>query len=429
MRSVIILLLLMVSSLYSSEFKLKKWKNSETFSGYLTRHHIDSTKFYNQIDPDDIKFLSAIDSGIIFFENIDNNGLKEALIPLGEEMQISVFRKKDGEYGFDIIPIKYKIIKDRVSITIKNSCFSDIKKLTNNPNLATYLKKIFKDYVDFKKLQNGDIISIDYEQKSIDSIPWGEPKINAAYIKRGDKEYFAVMHKGEYKIWANQKIEKIITTKRAYSYIRFSNPLKFMKVTSKFTYKRWHPILRRYRPHLGVDLGAKRGTPIHAVAEGKVIYAGWMRGYGKVTKIAHTGGYVSLYAHQSRILVKTGERVKAYQVIGKIGSTGRSTGPHLHLGIYKRGKPINPFRVLHKLVKVGSRGEIKKKVVVNVKNLSKELPYKEKIVYNTLIKLSRITTNPFIWKNLDKDTTVEITIKREIKHANRIKLSSTKGDA
>jgi len=428
LRAVVVLLFLM-ASLFSSEFKLKKWESGESFGAYLTRHHIDSTKFYNQINPDDIKFLSAIDSGITFFENIDSKGLKEALIPLGEEMQISVFRKDNGEYGFDIIPIKYKVIKDKVSIKIDNSCFNDIKKATNNPNLATYLKKIFKDYVDFTKLQKGDIVSIDYEQKSIDSIPWGEPKIKAAYIKRGEKEYFAILQKGEYKIWANKRIEKSITTKRAYSYIRFSNPLTLMRVTSKFTYKRWHPILRRYRPHLGLDLGAKRGTPIHAIAAGKVIYAGWMRGYGKVTKIAHGGGYVSLYAHQSRILVKVGQRVKAYQVIGRIGSTGRSTGPHLHLGVYKRGKPINPFRVLHKLVKVGNGVSIKKKIVINIKNLSKNLPYKEKIVYNTLTKLSRVKNSPFVWKNLDKNTTVEITIKREIKHANRIKLSSEKGDA
>ena len=428
MRHIVILLFLIIS-LYGTDYKPKKWEKGQTFGDYLTKNHIDATKFYSQINPDDIKFLSAISSGITFFEKKDKKGLKEALIPLGEEMQISVYRKKDGEYGFDIIPIKYKTIKDKVSIEIKNNCFSDIKKATNNPNLATYLKKIFKDYIDFTKLKKGDIVALDYEQKSIDSIPWGEPKIKSAYIKTGNKEYFAILKNSEYKIWANKKIEKKVIQKSAAKYIRFANPLTLMRVTSKFTYKRWHPILRRYRPHLGLDLGAKIGTPIHAIAGGKVIYAGWMRGYGKVVKIAHGNGLVSLYAHQSKILVKNGQSVKNYQVIGKVGSTGRSTGPHLHLGVYKNGHPINPFRVLHKLVKVDSAGGVEKKVVINIKNLSKELPYKEKIVYNTLTKLSREKNNPFIWKNLDKNTTVEIRIKREKKHANRIKLPSTKGDA
>jgi len=111
-------LLILTLSIIAGEFKLQKWQNGESFGGYLTRHGIDSTKFYNQIDPDDIKYLSDIQAGATFFENSDKDGLKEALIPLGEEMQIDVY-KKGKEYGFDIIPIKYKTIKDKVSVTIK----------------------------------------------------------------------------------------------------------------------------------------------------------------------------------------------------------------------------------------------------------------------------------------------------------------------
>jgi len=301
--------------------------------------------------------------------------------------------------------------------------------------LATYLKKIFKNYVDFTKLQKGDIVTLSYTQKSIDKLPWGEPKITSALVKHKDIEYFAVLKKDDsYKIWqeGNTTVTKVVkkvkkvATKAVYK--AFSTPLRKMRITSTFTYKRWHPILRRYRPHLGVDLGAKRGTPIHAIASGKVIYAGWMRGYGKVTKINHGGGIVSLYAHQSKILVRVGQSVKAHQVIGKIGSTGRSTGPHLHLGVYKRGRPVNPLSYLHKIIKIKSGTTTTSqsiKVVKNIKNFSKELPYKEKKLYNSLTKLHK---KPFKWKDLNK--TVKITIKHKVsKNASRIKLSSSKGAA
>ena len=427
---IFLMFFLLISALFSGSFKLKRWQEGETFGTYLTKHHIDSTKFYNQIDPDDIKFLSAIQAGVTFFESSEGGKLKEALIPLGEEMQIYVFKKKNG-YGFDIVPIKYKVIKDTVTIKIKNSCFTDIKKATNNPDLATYLNKIFKGYVDFTKLKKGDTVSVKYEQKSIKGIPWGEPKIIGAYIKSQESEYFAYQNKNGYQVWSNsnllQKVTKVAKKVPAL-YKSFNNPLNKMRITSAFTYKRWHPILHRYRPHLGIDIGAKRGTPIYAVADGKVVYAGWMRGYGKVTKIDHGGGYISLYAHQSRILVKKGQFVKARQVIGRVGSTGRSTGPHLHLGVYKRGKPINPFRVLGKLVLIKGGGTIYKKVAVTSKNLAKDLPDKEKKLYNALAKISQ--TKPFIWKKFNKNIQIHFeNIRKESSNADRFKLSSKKGAA
>ena len=422
------ILTFLIASLISQEFKLKKWQSGETFGGYLTRHNIDATKFYGQIDPDDIKFLSSIESNAAFFESEKNGELEQTLIPLGEQMQIFIF-KKGNEYGFDIVPIKYKTLKDKVNITIENSCFLDIKKATNNPDLATYLKKIFKGYVEFTKLRKGDTVSIYYQQKSIDGIPWGEPIIKAAYIKHNAQEYFATLKGENYHLWtstqSSTKVTTVIKKITANSvYKAFSYPLRKIRITSPFTYKRWHPILHKYRPHLGIDFGAKMGTPIYTIASGKVIFAGWMRGYGRVTKIAHGGGLVSLYAHQSKQLVHVGQIVKARQVIGRIGSTGRSTGPHLHLGVYKHGKPINPKNVLHKIVKIKSGSSKSVKITKNVKSSIKNLPYKEKKLYNTLSKLQHAT--PYIWKGLDN--TINIKIK-EKKDASRIKLSSSKGAA
>jgi len=425
---ILFILILMFSAIWATQYKLSYWKDGETFSSYLTRNKIDSTKFYSQIDPDDIKFLSSIASKSPFFENVKNGTLQEALIPIGEEMQMYISRKSNSEYSFDIIPLKYDIVRDTVTIKIENSCFVDVKKATNNAHIATYLKRVFKDRVDFTKLKKGDTISIKYRQKSIKGLPWEEPTIEAAYIQRGSNEYFALKNKDEYQIWSNKgyEVKQNVTQIKNAEYKIFNKPLSHIRITSKFTYKRWHPILHRYRPHLGVDFGAKRGTPIFSLASGKVIYAGWMRGYGKVTKIAHGAGIVSLYAHQSKLLVKVGQKVKAHQIIGKIGSTGRSTGPHLHLGVYKRGKPVNPMNYIGRRVKIKNGITIKKSVKI-VHNLVKELPIRAKLVYNSL---KNSHNNSFRWKDLNSVVNIAIKEKARIKrHAARVQLPNTKGDA
>jgi hypothetical protein len=154
----------------------------------------------------------------------------------------------------------------------------------------------------------------------------------------------------------DKQVAYTVTGKKKVTYTRrvsgkgstFAMPLRHPRVTSSFSYRRWHPILHRYRPHHGTDFGARRGTPLLAVNDGKVSFAGWMGGYGKVVKIKHAGGYESLYAHQSRIRVKRGQKVKKGQIIGYVGSTGRSTGPHLHFGLKKNGRWVDPMKYLRK---------------------------------------------------------------------------------
>ena len=119
----------------------------------------------------------------------------------------------------------------------------------------------------------------------------------------------------------------------------------YTSITSEYGY-RIHPILKTKRMHTGIDIGAPAGTSIKAVADGTVIFAGWLGAYGNATVIDHGGGISSMYAHQSSILVKENQDVKKGDVIGKVGSTGWSTGPHLHFEVRKDGDPINPWNYL-----------------------------------------------------------------------------------
>lgn len=123
------------------------------------------------------------------------------------------------------------------------------------------------------------------------------------------------------------------------------SPLEFTRITSGFTYARPHPILGGRRPHLAIDYAAPTGTPIRAVADGVVVKAGWDGGYGRVVRIRHGRGYETLYAHLSRLGrgIRSGVRVGQRQVIGYVGTTGVSTGPHLHYEVIRGGRRVNPL--------------------------------------------------------------------------------------
>jgi len=122
-------------------------------------------------------------------------------------------------------------------------------------------------------------------------------------------------------------------------------PLPFRGINSHFNLRRFHPVLKRNVPHLGTDYAASHGTPVYATAIGTVTHAGNRGGYGLLVEIEHANGYRTRYAHLSKVLVKRGQRVAQQQTVGRVGSTGRSTGPHLHYEILKNGRQINPTSV------------------------------------------------------------------------------------
>lgn len=120
-------------------------------------------------------------------------------------------------------------------------------------------------------------------------------------------------------------------------------PVRSGYITSKFGYRR-HPIYKRTKFHAGVDFASKRGTPVVATADGVVVFSGWQSGYGRLVEIRHMDGLKTRYAHNQKNLVKEGDMVKKGQAIAKLGSTGRSTGPHVHFEVRKNGKAVNPLK-------------------------------------------------------------------------------------
>lgn len=185
------------------------------------------------------------------------------------------------------------------------------------------------------------------EERRIDGVLMGYGRIHAArYHPRGAAvplEAFAYH-------WDEAGSESGgFYTRDGHSIQRFflKSPLNYRRISSHFTHKRFHPILKKYRPHLGVDYAAPMGTPVVALGNGKVESVGTRGGYGKTVRIQHNKTYLTQYAHLSKYAagVRTGTRVKQGQVIGYVGSTGLSTGPHLDFRMQENGKWVNPLTV------------------------------------------------------------------------------------
>ncbi len=120
------------------------------------------------------------------------------------------------------------------------------------------------------------------------------------------------------------------------------NPMRYVRISSGFSRKRFHPVLKKKRPHLGTDYAASTGTRVWATAKGRIAFAGRKGGYGKLVEIEHANGYRTRYAHLSRIHVRSGQTVQKAEVVGRVGATGLATGPHLHYELLKDGRHINP---------------------------------------------------------------------------------------
>ncbi len=369
MKHIFLLLLIIGTLLQGAVIIQKAWPKGETFYSYIASHNIPPS-FMASISPEDEKFLSEIRSQYTYYELLDGNGtLLQALIPLSSEMQIHLFKTSAG-YSFDIIPLMHKKKEYSATVTIENNLYADTLDTVKLPFVADKISQMLKGAVDTRRFKKGDRVTFVYAQKTRLGIPFEMPTIEVALVESGKKKQFVYADEDGYGYVGSDDAKagdvtgkkKIVYTRRVKVKgigSRFRMPLRHVRITSGFSYRRWHPILRRYRPHHGTDFGARRGTPLLAINDGRISFAGWMRGYGKVVKIRHAGGYESLYAHQSRIRVKRGQYVKKGQVIGYVGNTGRSTGPHLHLGLTKNGRWVNPMRVLRRK-SVGSRMVLKK---------------------------------------------------------------------
>jgi len=323
----------------ASQVEFTKWKSGESFLNFLEKNSLPQKIYYN-LDKDDQTITEEIYAGVnIQISRDSNETIEQVLIPINEELQLHIYKEKE-KYKFEQIPLVYTQEQKAFTVEIQNSPYYDIVQATGSKKLAHQFVNAFKNSLNFRRdLRKGDKLVMVYTQKYRFGRSFSMPKLKVAMIEmRKKKHYIYLNDDGRYYDEKGIEAEGFM----------LNRPVRNARVSSGFTLKRYHPILKKYRAHLGVDYAARPGTPIMAAGSGRVIFAGYTRGYGKLTKIQHSDGYMTLYAHQRafRKGIRRGKYVKKGQVIGYVGTTGLSTGPHLHFGLYKNGHARNPARVI-----------------------------------------------------------------------------------
>ena len=225
---------------------------------------------------------------------------------------------------------------------VESSLWNAMVSSDASPQLAVLLSHIFGWTIDFFGIQKGDEFRLVYEQEYVEGRPINNFHISAASFRASDSLYYAIpfVQDGE-ELFYNEKGNSL---EGAF----LKAPLDYYRISSRFTNSRYHPVLKRYRAHHGVDYAAPTGTPVYAIGSGKVIDKGFQaNGGGNYVKIRHNSTYTTTYMHLSRFAkgLKVGDMVAQKEVIGYVGSTGLSTGPHLDFRVYENGKPINPLTI------------------------------------------------------------------------------------
>ena len=224
---------------------------------------------------------------------------------------------------------------------IDYSIYQTLKDGNAPPDLANQLSEIYAWQLDLFKVKKGDRFKMVYEEVRIKDEPVGVGKVVAAHFERDEESYYAFQYDQQGR--AEYFDEKGNSLRKAF----LKAPLKYSRISSRFSHDRLHPVLRIHRPHYGIDYAAPTGTPVRAVGDGRVIKSNYSGGAGNFVKIKHNSTYTTGYMHLSKYGegIAVGKQVRQGDIIGYVGSTGISTGPHLDYRVWKNGKPVDALAI------------------------------------------------------------------------------------
>jgi murein DD-endopeptidase MepM/ murein hydrolase activator NlpD len=284
--------------------------------------------------------LARISVGHPFGVTFGPDGLLAAFTYGIDELRTLRVTRRGETYQAEVLTREYEVRRAVAHGVITSSLFGAVAAAGEEDQLALDLAEIFAWDVDFNtELRKGDTFRVAVEKMYLDGSFVRYGRVLSAELVRGDRVVRALWF--DSRNGAGYYDPEGTPLRKAF----LRSPLKFSRISSGFTHSRFHPILKKSRPHLGVDYAAPTGTPVRASGGGVVTLAGWSGGYGKTVKIRHPNGYQTLYGHLSRIGVKKGQRVEQADVIGAVGTTGMSTGPHLDYRMIKDGVYVNPLKL------------------------------------------------------------------------------------
>jgi murein DD-endopeptidase MepM/ murein hydrolase activator NlpD len=316
--------------------------SGETLSEILRSHNVPYGRILEvSLKSKGVFDVHSIKAGKRYFivKCSDSQNYPRYLIYEQTPVDFVVFKLEDpidvrkGRRSVDIKVSKAsKLIDSSLANTLKDHPFAH--------ELTLKLSEVFAWSIDFYYLQKGDHFKVIFEEEYVEDKPLSLGEVLATQFNHGGQDFYAFYFKqdgrGRYYDEDGKSLQKAF----------LKSPLKYARVTSGFSNKRLHPLLNRYRKHLGIDYAAPTGTPIMTVGDGVILKTGYSKSKGKYVKVRHKGLYRSEYLHMLRFAngIKHGVQVKKGDIIGYVGSTGLATGPHVEFRLFKNGYPIDPLK-------------------------------------------------------------------------------------
>lgn len=365
---VIFFLLLTIIQLFSMTMNEKVWKKEDSLEQFLKEHHVPLSVL-SSLSSQEQLLARSISQGSKAIIILDKQKLYQAIIPANNNYQVFL-SYTNNSYALRILPITFQIQKKILSVSITSNFLENIYQTSENPKLGKVIESIFSGKFDTNRLKNGDKITIAYSQKIRAGKPLGIPDVTGVIINTPDKTLTAFRYEKDNKYYD----EKGLSLKEEFVFA--PSPVRNVRITSYFSFGRYHPVLHYVRPHYGVDYGGGYRTPIYAIANGVISLTGNKGdGYGIQVQIRHKYGYESQYAHLAGIAsgITNGLVVKKGQLIGYMGSTGLSSGIHLHFGIFRYNKPLNPLIELRRYIEEEMDENEKRTFLADVSQLKQKM--------------------------------------------------------
>ena len=330
--------------LYADSFNIVhgKIKPNEFLADILLKHHVSYPEIDKLVkstkDQFNLRNLVAGKKYEIFCSK-DSTEAGQYFVYMPNAIDYVVFElKQDYTVRKEKRPV---IVNERsISGVINSSMYQTLADLHASPAIAVRLSEIYAWTIDFYRIQKGDYFKVIFEENFVEGERVGIGKIKMAQFNHGDNDFYAFRF--EQKGVVDYFDEKAKSLRKAF----LKAPVKFSRISSRYSTKRYHPIQKRWKGHYGTDYAAPKGTPIVAVGDGKIVEARYNKSNGNFVKIRHNGTYTTQYLHMTKIAkgMKPGKMVKQSDVIGYVGSTGLATGPHVCFRFWKNGRQVDHLR-------------------------------------------------------------------------------------
>ncbi len=320
-------------------------KSGDTFGSLLEKQNLDGRKVYDIVakvkDTFDVRSI-RIGKPFTILRSKDRTNKIQVLIYQPDRLNFYVIDFRDSIVVYKKAkPLTFKT--RTIAGALNGSLSETLQNLKVDPALAPRIAKIYAWSIDFFKLKKGDKFALKFTERYInDTIYDGVDSLKSAFFEYKGKKVYAFPFAPD----ANTKKQQYFDEEgKTLKNFFLKAPLKFVNITSRFAKNRFHPVQLIWKAHKGTDYAAPTGTPIMTTAAGVVEQAGFTTGNGNFVKVKHDKTYSTQYLHMSKILVRRGQRVTQGQVIGKVGSTGLATGPHVCYRFWRNGVQVDALRL------------------------------------------------------------------------------------